>query len=518
MLFRQLLLSVYVCAAWTTAAASAPFTVGLTPTSSGIALLPGLQGIGDSLTVRPYQTLTIEDESKQITISKPDAQARFSDSNGDTYHIVTTSRSETARNVIDSAFEKILATQMGQQLCRFVLYDSQLSRHVYNLKKHLGISSLAARRQVDKCRHINSAQRHSFFYPSTAANIAKHSPFYPDKIAQGLGEKNYTFLLTRKTQWDFDSWTDSSNQTFIVLEDPDTDQAHKGVSSQNTELHILRVLAHEIAVYFDIKQNAGTADWEGIIRNQNPTILDLGHYDEFKVALNNPLVQQVLTTWRAVIFEDTVLRQITQLYPKYKSSYRQQPIDKEYAFLFDTSCKEDCLHNRLIEETHRLTPKSLFYSALRPTYRYEKWAQYRAENPHLNHRGTTVQQALIEFPGNLLESYLPSVKFAQLTSTATNSGYVTSNEPLFSYSDFFYLLVDPAVYHKNIYAAYICEGQYRREFLPSDLKAIWSAVDARFESHNPILTYLKTPFLGSININYTYGPRPRIRTGGQGVQ
>ncbi|MCB0420100.1 MAG: hypothetical protein KDD61_03840 [Bdellovibrionales bacterium] len=435
----------------------------------------------------------------------PLPQNSFRDSLGDTYYVLDTATSEDAQKAIDHAFEKIFSTTIGLDLCRLVLAEKSKEAHQLNLRKHLGISIKVAERIVGKCRYADPVLPSFFFIPSKESDIQRKRLAGSRNVGDGF--KNYTFLLTRGTKWNYDSWTDASNQTFIVIEDPYTENT---LSSQNDELHLIRVLAHEIAVYFDVKQSTDTNEWREIIELSISRLSSYPYLEEFALALSNPLIQQVLTTWRAYIFERLVLEEVLERFPSL-GKFTDTAIDSKYDFLLDSKCNDDCLFDHLRIEAEQLTEKALFFSVLRPNYRNRKWKQVQQE---LYAKDNELRSALIDYPNKLLGTYLSIDSRTSKFSSAL--GVLDLSTP-FSYSDFFYLLIDPAIYQANIVPSYVTAQQYKRILLPSDLRRIW-LTSIKLQSSNDlgVISFLKNPLLGATNVNSTYGPRPRIRTGSIG--
>ena len=434
----------------------------------------------------------------------------FIDANGARYFQWNATKTDKKQSMalIEKAYRVIFNTDLGQQICRQVLYDKNRNQHIKNFEFHLGLSYHTAFELAASCRENEELIFSKlFYYADHYAPIRKFNLLKPE---EKVFARQYSIITTKHTSWNYDSWTDSSNRTFLTLQD--------GKNGQLNWEHLLRVLIHELAVYFDSKQNSLGQEWSNIMSTQ--VEIEGSHTslqnDRYRLALNNPLIQQVLTTWRAYNFEEILMGQIDL--PKNLQAHKDDLSSSPYHYLADNFCKAKCLFKNLSVEAHRLSASALFLSTVRPEYRKKTYRNYiRLGGPNIAH----LKRALIVLPDFLWEQQQNSkIEAWTDVSLKQNSGFV--------YKDFFYLLIDPVAIFINKLEIFFTKATYDNIILKDDLATINSlssmtkdtsstSPQTTNEQIDPIqaafLENLSKPTLSSINIEYNHGPRPRVRHG-----
>jgi len=373
-------------------------------------------------------------------------------------------KNQHLQNWVDRQTKLLFSTEIGLSLCNQVL-DS----NVTHLQTYLAISNTAATQIAANCSVYSSP--HPFvdqYKISGAIKMIKSVAFE---------KRHYQFILSDKNQWPFDSWTDAAtNQTVIIAQGPQ--QRDSGLFSQS--------MAHEFAIYFDGQYSIGTPEWWDIHKNEKFEIINADQERLF-FAVNNPIIAAILSYMRAFRVEQQVLREISEGYSlEFTKANYNNP-----AFIFlNAQCDHNCLMNFVKSQSFALTPYALALMAYSGAYKEKKIQELFKKNPTSSH--------LLRF--------------------ATNSfSHQVARYPRYHMLPFIALAESMEKWiPKSLIPA--VQNLFNNSILPEDLELLDKARVKLHDSGETVsfLQWILKPVLSGRNVDFSSGPRPRIRTGGGG--
>lgn len=367
----------------------------------------------------------------------------------------------TFQDRIDSAYRKILSTEVGLSICNNILNaDAKM------LVFHLGISQGAAQQLASDCK---GATPGPYVFPTDAQEIRKLT-LKPDA-------KSRKYLLSPSPiTFPIESWTEPFTNTTVFLGDED----------DLSEERLVQLLAHETAVYFDSKANPAHQDAKKIPRLRD-TFRSLnttgGRGMDPLVAASDPLIAHSLTYIRALQVEYAIVRELVN-----RGAIRA-PLDYADPYLNSLvaeTCRESCLEDLIVKLQPVYAPISLPLLAFAPNFR----SLLSQEVARLQPKWDRVQWARFQFSVN------------QSPASFFNGPF--TGQPVADLQ---------RVFGSNVQAS--GEFQTVRQFLREDMWPLeWPALThTQLSNGQPLLEFLKAPLLSGYNISLSSGPRIRVRTG-----
>lgn len=369
------------------------------------------------------------------------------------------------QNWIDEKTTDLLKTAPGLALCHQVLGANTTA-----LQNYLAISAPAATQIALNCATHEGS--HNFVDDFTVTG--------PIKMTKSVAfqRRHYQFLLTDENKWPFDSWTDAAtNQTVLVL-------PKKHGQDPNV---FLQMLAHELAIYFDGQYSVGTQEWWSLHANKKFTIVSADRERLF-FAVNNPVIAAILSYMRAFRVEQEMMKELLEDRPETVAQY------DELAFQFlSYSCDHDCLMNFVKAQSMALSPYALALTAYSGSYKNKKIKELEASSPILSYRASILSLSLDSFDRHFIKktkyNVLPFISIIDSMNSWLPRQFLHSVQELFE-----------------------------TKILPEDFKHIEEAKVFLADSNETIsfLQWILQPVLSGRNVDFSSGPRPRIRTGGGG--
>ncbi|HMN68210.1 MAG TPA: hypothetical protein PKC28_06690 [Bdellovibrionales bacterium] len=356
----------------------------------------------------------------------------------------------------DQAFLLIFKTPFGQEICRDVLGGDAEA-----IRLHLGVSPSKAKEIADGC---HSGERSGWIYKTEPETIQKLLP-------EGRRQRTYRWLSVN-ADFPIESWTDPFRNLTTILKAPED----KGAT------WLLKILAHEMAVYFDSKANTIHPEHVKI-----PVLdsMSLGTASTLNpwVAVSDPQIAHSLTYLRALKVEYRIMSELKAMgkIRELPAEYSEPLIAKALAEDCDNACVLDFITN--VRKIYR--PISLTLLALAPQYR----TAMMAELARLNWSGKkliTAQTMIDRYPVRYMLDNSMNDMVSDLTLT---------------------LMTDAKISQDNEAVARFFE----QSIWPIEMAAIGESYFE--EDGRALLTFLKEPLLSGHNIRLSTGPRVRIRTG-----
>lgn len=358
---------------------------------------------------------------------------------------------------IDEAYSKILMTDFGRAVCRQILgADAEA------ISFHLGVSSLTADRMAHLCLY---AKANPWIMPTPTADIRKLTL----KTSQPRKYK----VLVSQVNFPVESWTDPFTNTTVIVTSSLPIRPERWI----------KILAHEMAVYFDSKVYPSHPDAAQIPALRSLSLKWDGQLNPV-VALSNPLNGHVLTFLRALQVETEILNDLIrrgQIEPGGLLT------DTQARFVAET-CEHECIKTLILRLRNDLMPLGLPILAYTPYYR------------------------------SLILSELPKMSLDWPVVTRQRAQLVLNHLPVEFLKN--QSAVDPVADMKRVF--YLNNIDYQKivevtQFLQNDLWSLEkeSLFSAHIEGSNKtLLEYMKTPLLSGYNVGLSSGPRVRIRGGG----
>jgi hypothetical protein len=356
---------------------------------------------------------------------------------------------------INAAYSLIMETQLGQAICRQILGGDAEA-----IEFHLGVSPAAAQLIAQRCPR---SARHAWIYATRPNDIRKLT-------ISGSSARKYKVFVS-DLAFPIESWTEPFTNTTVII----------APSLPIKRERLVKILAHEMAVYFDSKANPAHPDAGHIPSLRQLNIQSTGTLDPL-VTLSNPLHSHALTFVRALQVETEVLKDLARAG---KIEFKNQ-IEPAYAELVSGQCGHACLKALVLKIREALLPIGLPLLAFAPHYR----SLILQELPNLRLNWTEeawqrAQQALNHLPVDFLR---------------TQSG----GDPVSDmYRVFFADTNQQSRYH-------VVTKFLDKDLWPLEEEALFSA---HVNGGSTLLEFMKLPTLSGYNVGLSSGPRVRIRTG-----
>lgn len=444
-----------------------------------------IQG-GDVIFVRFVQSLFLMSAlatSFQITAATPtsvqtislvealkeDRPGSYTDEKGKTHQLYySTSHPEFLR-LIETSIIDLSRTGLGKSLLQHVLACDSSS-----ISKHFGISSQTANMLAGECFRDSLINKNLSTYVLESQDDKLETKI---SLIPGTSKRQYILVVSESTDWNIDSWTDPfSNKTVFIVEKGQADKA-------DSKTFFYQMMAHEIAVYFDTKAWVGSAEWDDIPTFKN-SLNDVSvDKNKLALALNNPLISQMLRSLRAFRIEKVFIEELVSknLLPRTALSYYQHPGNS----YLEEDCHATCVLNFLNSFSALLLPQSLPLLAFSPQYRNQKALEIIGGRS-LGSSNKTVQ---------VLENY-PDQYLTQ----------IFKNDPFFN-------MMNPDLKPGQEYLFRETSETFKTILLPQDLSTISQLMKTNHILDEDFLSFLASPQLGGQNVRLSGGPRPRIRGG-----
>ena len=393
------------------------------------------------------------------------SQTTFQLHDGTTLRFYFPEQNKELQQWIDEQTETIFKTNIGLALCHQVFGSS-----VNLLQDHLAISTPAAQRIALNC--ANWDLPHLF--------IDNHRVYGPMKMtkSEAFQKRHYQFLLSENTNWPFDSWTDAStNQTILLTQWPHTYNSDS----------FLRMMAHEFAIYFDAQYYVGSPDWWAIHADQKFQIIT-ANQDRLFLAVNNPVIASILAYMRAFRVEHEIIEQIRNGQNELDYLFAAQPLP-----FLDLRCGHDCLMNFVKAQSFALSPYSLALTAYSGSYKEQKIEAVGRESAMFSGHASLLSSSVEQY----------SRRFIRRTKYSTMP-FVALMESMGPWQ---------YKHHQNR-----VQTLFENVILPQDFEVLDAARVYLPETRRTIsfLQWILQPVLSGRNVDFSSGPRPRIRTGGGG--
>lgn len=384
-------------------------------------------------------------------------------------------RSES-NSVLQKTMDKALLlitshSELGRQIAKFVLHCNKEA-----IINHLGASAIAAEEISKICSQEFFLNRHKFILPSPLNAL--------DKLSRRVNwqKKTYSLILTNRTTMDYDSWTSSlTNRTTLVVYH-DRDKSELNLS------HLTQLLAHELAIYFDAKFWIDSEDWKMLYSLNKITE---NYESKTKIALNNPLINQVFIYSRAFTVEKYIVEDLVNqglLTLNSPSYYKNNP----YFFFNKNSCLDLCVYENIMKMSYWYIPNSLPLLAFSPQYRSLKWMEIIHQSPSFDEKQmSSLNNFLNDIPLNFISTYV-EMDALQILEMQSLGG-------LGNFSDTIAL-----------------NHFFKTVLLPQDLQQLKEAMTLQSSAthQSRLLIQMIQPSLSGYNVKLSSGPRPRIKTGG----
>lgn len=392
------------------------------------------------------------------------------DGDGYTYRIFSVQpKSDLQVTLVDAITERLVQTSIGYEVCHYLLnHNAQL------VELHLGVSSEAARRMALGCaKPMARSKRTQIVYNDPDRQ--------PQRISANgaLIPRRYVIVVTNRPDMALDSWTDSfSNQTTLFLH-------HSAGSSDLNLRHLIQALAHEMAIYFDAKSWPWGPDWERIPEFSKLEILG-ARVNDVSMAAVNPAIGAVLAFVRAYKIERQMLKEMVA-----NGRLGPEPLFYSAAELpfLHLNCQGPCLKNFILEQLSWLDPLHRSLLAFTPHYRARRLEYEIARSQRAN---VALKEEYSEVLQRWPVAYLQHIQ---------DKGFTLES----------ILIPSP----DDLLARQLSSQLMVSSLIPQDL-AILEKAQVRTPSRaiNDLLTFLSVPLLSDAASALSYGPRPRIRTGG----
>ncbi len=393
------------------------------------------------------------------------SQTTFQLNNGSTLRFYFPEQNKELQQWIDDQTEAIFKTNIGLALCHQVFGSS-----VNNLQDHLAISAIAAQRIALSCATQDIP--HAF--------IDSHRVSGPMKMTKSVAfqKRHYQFLLTENTDWPFDSWTDAAtNQTILLTQWP------HAYSSDS----FLRMMAHEFAIYFDAQYFVGSPDWWAVHANKKFEIIT-SNKERLFLAANNPVIASILAYMRAFHVEHEIILQIQNNQNELDFVTSAVPLP-----FLGPNCGHDCLMNFVKAQSFALSPYSLALTAYSGPYKEQKIEAVSKESVMFSGHASLLASSVEQYSRRFIRrSKYSSMPFVALMES-----------------------MGPWQYRHNQNRV---QTLFENVILPEDFEVLDAARVYLPESRKTIsfLQWILQPVLSGRNVDFSSGPRPRIRTGGGG--
>ncbi len=397
----------------------------------------------------------------------------ISDSFGRHFEVYYVERDPLLQGLIDDLTIRLLKTSTGAQICSELL-DSNPNLII----QHLGVSSDVAQTLARNCWTPFRGTNSRFVVANGLVGDSS-------KSSLNYSPRKYTIVVTDQPQVPVDSWTDSlSNRTTLFLS-----RTTRSSGSDINWQHLLQILSHEMAIYFDAKSWAWGPEWSLLPRGLNrAAIAESEASERIQLATLNPMINTVLAFVRAYKIERLMLREAYEagkLGPE--APFYGQP---EFPFLAN-NCETECLSRFIRSQSEWLRALSPALVGYFPHYRSRRllWSQ---RHPSLS------------------SGEFDSLKFG--LETLPTRYMTTLIERRNSAFDLVSTLFTP---FRQTPFKKVAEVLVDR-LLPEDLTILEGAHVRLNENSSTIgvLPFLAVPLLSDVNTQLSSGPRPRIRTGG----
>lgn len=367
------------------------------------------------------------------------------------------------QNWVDRQTKLLFSTEIGLALCNQVL-----DANVDDLQTYLAVSRPMAMQIAVSCSK----------YVAPHPFVDRYKVSGPIKMTKSAAfeKRHYQFIISENNQWPFDSWTDAAtNQTVIIAQG---DQKDSHLFSES--------MAHEFAIYFDGQYSVGTQEWWDIHKDEK---FEITNADQEKLffAVNNPVIAAILSYMRAFRVEQQILQEISD---GYSSEFVKANYDNPAFIFLNEKCDHNCLMNFVKSQSFALTPYALALMAYSGSYKDKKIEELLQKNPSDGH--------LLRF-------------------TMYNFGKQLALHPQYHFLPFIALVESMQNWiPKRLIPA--IQSLFNNSILPEDLKLLDKARVKLHDSGETVsfLQWILKPVLSGRNVDFSSGPRPRIRTGGGG--
>lgn len=337
---------------------------------------------------------------------------------------------------IDRHTIAILQTRIGKAICKDILAaDEDL------IRRNLGVTSTAAQIIASNCKSTR---------PNSSPYVVPSPATQKNSLLPATADRTFVVVYSNNLDLGFDSWTEPfTNRTVLIL---------------NSSSSLLKILTHELMIYFDAKSWPGGPNWWSL-PDLGDTILSSSDSNRSVLATQNPVIAQILAAIRAFKLEVEVLKDL----------HEQPDAALNHSFL-KLDCDEHCLFHAVKDSTYWVRPYLVDLLAFSPRYRAE-----------------ILQSAVVAEWREVLEEY-PRQRIQQLDLSFSLLGFFQKPE------------VEVQLKTERI----IFE-----ELFPMDLKVLLQTNLQKFGTEQSInfLKYLGEPLLSGNANQSAMGPRPRIRTG-----
>lgn len=381
---------------------------------------------------------------------------------------------DLSQRLVDWATLKLLKTETGKTIASQLLMCDAAA--IYT---HLGLtlnSSLEFSGSTDCNTDLQSEI--SFVRPAAEENLAKNGP------GALSTNRSFEFIITKDTDSLLvDSWTHLSSQKTSLF-------FPANISEQQFVNQLLKSIAHENAIYFDAKVN--------IDRNKigapNSIFDDIGIYTidsrmedrmaHAYTAMRNPVLANVFSFMRAFRVEKKWLEELERL--EARSYGSEEFAQGQYPFL-EADCNFSCLRNFILQAAYSFSAYSLPLSAHSNYWllKLDTMAVSPLSQQHANAIGL-----IIDTRQRYLNRYNPN----HVMMTLLDNDQMDA--------DLFELIQ-------------LSAEVFVETFIPDD---IWILQQLTVDTYGdpvstPILQWLSEPLLSNSGVAWSFGPRPRIRTG-----
>lgn len=394
----------------------------------------------------------------------------FTDSNSVRHRLYFSNSHQKFLRLIEKSVEDFSSTSVGKSLFQYVLGCNSSA-----ISQHLGVSHQKANELASQCfRESSFAHVNSLVLESQNG-----SPETKLTMVPGSQKRQYVLVISDRLDWSVDSWTDPfSNKTILVIGREIADQGH-------SLAFFYQLMAHELAIYFDTKAWVGSTEWNEVDSYAAWLEAFGDNRQELTIALNNPLISQILRSLRAFKVEKILIEELVAngtLPIQVLSDYQTDL----YEFL-RPDCEDSCIFNFVRTHAPLLLAQSLPLLSFSPQYRNQKTLQILGRSYF-----SPVDQELTRILQNYSDRYLREI----------------------FQSDLFFNMVAPQVTPDQRILFTQTQEAFEDHFLPEDLSVISRSMQLPLREGVGFLTFLATPQLGGKNVRLSGGPRPRIRSGG----
>lgn len=366
---------------------------------------------------------------------------------------------------IDAAFELIFSSPTGKLICRDILGSNEVA-----LSVHLGISPSSAKKIAKMCESAPLVES-QWIYPS--------SPEFIRKFVNDNGQRHRSYeVLEASINFNIESWT--VGQTTSILISP-------AMSDRTAETWLVKILAHEMAVYFDSKVNfihPEASEVPALEQALSELAKDPNGWFT-TISISDPQFSYAMTFLRALQIEYKI---VTELYtmgliPSLPPEY---DLD-EIKLLVGGTCRHECILSFIKKMKQDYRDIALPLTAFSPLYRSHMLHELTQRPPRAWSRQDLrrAQEALDRAPLKFLTDQYTGDVLIDLTRV-----FNIGNQRVAVFKDATRFL--------------------NEKLWPLEIDAL---SQANISASETLLEFLKRPLLSGHNISLSTGPRARIGAG-----